>query len=456
MNKIRLHSRFPLTSTLALAAAAVVAAGLSPVAQAAGDKGLIKLYMGSANYFAYQAPGATFPSLSQPFGPEGKGSCTITWPMVGVGTTSYANLVDLVPGGGAHAAEPGFGATSLGVFDGPKGTPCSRVSQYASEKLTFLLGPDTTSTVGTIRANAFDQLELDVEVKADAALQLEIRLGSAVTGRFYLQTGSSITGAAALPKADGQPADSSPSTPVVACSARSDSGPDSGPNDNCRWVIKDIIGSSFEILPLVGEFSLEGGGDWEGTALYTFNQSVIYLTSVREGWLPCGGSTGDPIPIGDGSTGADCQVNAAPVGFCPSTNVHYFLREISGTNQGCDFIKDDASGQLAASMTVTFPPEPADLNATTVLFPRPVPPGGFAAFEPKPCTGTVAGLDSNPTIVEVLTGPTRPPGYVDVVEGNGARDWACILDQTVKHVSPGYIQVTQRILFWGDFTAIRH
>ena len=133
---------------LALAVAAVVTTGVCPEVQAAGDKGRILLQMGTQNWFAYQAPTSTHevfevPTLFQPFAPTGKGSCLITWPTVGV--TGYAELVDLVPGGGAGEMEPGFGPTSIGVFDGPKGTPCSRVSRYAAESLAFVLGPATTS-----------------------------------------------------------------------------------------------------------------------------------------------------------------------------------------------------------------------------------------------------------------------------------------------------------------------
>jgi hypothetical protein len=455
-----MHSRFSLGGTLALAAAALVTAGISPGAQAAGDKGRLRLQLGTDNQFVYEARhvdslgnvsyAPTTPPITQPFGPAKKG-CLLEW-------LGGSQLAILTPSGGANALSPGFGPTSIGVFDGPNGTPCSRVSQSPAESLAFALGLATTSPAGTIGANAYDRLELDIEVKKDAALELVTSLGGMVTGRFHLQTGMSITGAAAPPKSDGQPVDSSPSTPVVACSARSDSGPDSGPNDNCRWVIKDIIGDRFVVRPLVGEFSLEGGGDWEGTTLYSTQQSFVYLTSVEESYLSCGGHTGT-IPIGDGPTGATCHVDAAPdiEGLCPSTNVHYFLRDIAGTDQGCEFIKD-AYGQLAASMTTTFPPEPPDLNFTEVVFPSPTL--GSVAYAPGLCTGTVVGLDDNPTIAEVLTGPTRPAGYVDVVpETTGVRDWACILDQTVKQAPPGYpstwIQVTQRILFWGDIQIIR-
>lgn len=443
-----IHRTVTRAIMLAALPVALLTTGPGGDALAAGDKGRLRLQLGTTNQFVYESLTTTgySPSLYQPFGPEGKGSCLITWYTTGV--ANYAELARLIPGGGLGASQPGFGATSLGVFDGPKGTPCSRVSNYANESLTFALGGDTTRVGGPIEANAFDRLELDIEVKADAALQLVTYVGSGIeTGRFHLLTGASITSSAAAPQANGQPVESNLATPVVSCSARSDSGPDSGPSDNCRWVISGIIGQSFTIRPLYGEFSLEGGGDWESTGLSAQRQTFVYLTSLAEGSLTCNGHT-QSLSGGGSST---CQVAGAPSGYCPTPNLYYFFRQVAGSANGCEFIKG-SGGQLVASMTITFPPEPADLNATRILFPT--PSGSYVTYEPKLCTGTVVGLDGNPTIKEVLE-TTKPAGYVDVIPGTTEADWACILDEVVKSAGTGYIQVYQRILFWGDPLIVR-
>ena len=451
MATITLHSRFSLRSTLVLAAAALATAGISPGAEAAEDYGVLRLQLGTTNQFVLEVSAAE--KYYQPFSVEPKGSCLVDW----LSGTPYGLLwaaVGQAADGSRNWVKPGFGATSLGAWDGPKGTPCSRVSYSANEAMRFGLGPDVASkTVQGDRtyANAFDRLELDIEVKADVVLQLVTYIGGVETGRFYLQTGASITSAAVAPKSDGQPVDSTPAVPVVSCRARSDSGPDSGPSDNCRWVIKDIIGQSFMIRPLVGEFSLEGGGDWEGMGsdIYLASQSYIHLTWVDEGELFCGGSTSEL----QGAT--TCQVSGAPAGYCPTSRILYFFREVAGTSKGCEFIKA-SSGQLVASMEITFPPEPDDLNATKVLFPK--PDGSYAPFVPTLCTGTVVGLDANPTIKEVLE-TVKPAGYVDVVPATAAADWACILDQKVIDASDpaptGWVQVYQRILFWGDPLIVR-
>lgn len=449
MAEIRLHARFSLGGTLALAAVLLVTVGISPEVQAAGGYGVLRLQLGTTNQFVLEVSATE--TYSQPFSVEGKGSCLVDW-FSGMPFGELSAAVGRAADGSRNWVKPGFGTTSLGAWDGPKGTPCSRVSYSADEALRFRLGPVVSSK--TVRgdstyANAFDRLELDVEVKADAVLQLVTYLGSTVTGNFYLQTGTGITSAAAPPKSDGQPVDSSPAVPVVSCSARSDSGPDSGPNDNCRWVIKDITGQSFTIRPLAGEFSLEGGGDWEGTDHYAAKQSLIYLTWVEQGALTCDGST---RPIVGATT---CQVSGAPSGYCPNSSIYYFFREVTGGANGCEFIKV-SDGQLVASMEIRFPPEPPDLNDTKVLFPR--PDGSYAPFVPTLCTGTVVGLDGHPTIKEVLE-TVKPAGYEDVVPSTAAADWACILDQKVYDAPDpapdGWIQVYQRILFWGDPLIVR-
>ena len=455
MGMSRLTNRRTFTWTLAFAAAAVVTSGISPVAQAAGDEGVLRLQMGAANQFIFQPPaGATDPFLTQAFYMPGKGSCLLEW------TNGYAGLVTLTTKvGTAGGLIPGFGPTSIGAFDGPKGTPCSRVSQYASEALTLTLGPDTilaTSAGGSIDANAFDRLELDLEVKGDAHLLLTMRVAGSITGYYELRTGTSITAAGLPPKIDGQPQESDPAHRIVNCSSRSDSGPDSGPNDNCRWIINDL-GQSFTITPLVGEFSLEGGADWPAPQDYA-NNTLIYLTSVEEGDLYCGGSTVRAFPIGDGSNGAQCgPVTRSPSSYCSTVPIHYVYRDIDGFDRGCELIKSPGS-QLAALVTIDFPKEPrTELSA--------VPPtrlrfaGSTADFLPKLCIGTVVGTGDLRTIDEVLKGTlpgVTPNGALDQVRDNGAIDWGCVLEHHVEYLGTSSMQVRQTILFWGDIQIIRH
>ncbi len=430
-------------------AAGLLIGGYIPHVQAAGDYGVLRLQLGTVNQFAYQAALGSPLTALQGITAGEKGSCLMSWASGGV------DLARLIPNGGAGATMPGFGYTSIGVYDGPKGTPCSRVDASTNEYLQFGLGNYTRTNIG---ANAVDRMEIDVEVKNDARLLLKTYIAGSLTGTYELRTGGSIvSGEGYGPTSTGQPPESDPAHRIVNCSARSDSGPDSGPNDNCRWIINDLA-QAIEIVAVNGSFSLEGGGDWAGTDAYN-NNTLFYLTHVVEGSFgtSCTGST-PPLSIG-GLTDADCTVTrtqASSTGVCPSVN--YVFRDISGAANGCEFIKSPGS-QFAASVDITFPPEPrTELNAvpgTTLGFADGL--GGIVSFVPGLCTGTVVPIGGGWTISEVLTA-TPPPGYVDVVPGNIYADWACILEQDVDYLGPllnPQMQVRQVILFWGDLLIIR-
>jgi hypothetical protein len=147
---------------------------------------------------------------------------------------------------------------------------CYRITANLGESVTFGLG-------SAIDASAFYRLELDFEVKQNAAFLLEIIIGGTVTDQFYLRSGLSIQAG------EGSTSPGSPDH-IFNCVAQSDSGPDAGARDNCRWMV-DALGQQFRLIPLVGEGSLEGGGDFgTGAAAYN-NNSLIYLTQAAIGAL---------------------------------------------------------------------------------------------------------------------------------------------------------------------------
>jgi hypothetical protein len=144
------------------------------------------------------------------------------------------------------------------------------------------------------------------------------------------------------------------------------------------------------------------------------------------------------------------RVDPTDLGGSCTTAIGYVLRNIDGAAEGCE-INKAPSEQLAASVDLVFPPEPATaLGAeppTLIRFSTNVP-GELASFTPQRCVGTVVE-DSNgePTIAEVLS----DPGFVpDVVPATPQKDWACILENTQEYLGSGQMRVRQTILFWGD------
>lgn len=438
------HRRHSAISLITSAAAATLALwSLQAVAQQSPpfglpDRGVLRLQLGAtAQSGGLHAPRRLVhePSgLSQAINLSGKCGLALGGPN---------SLAVLTANEGGSV--PGLGPDSIGVYDGPKGVACYRITAAIAETLRFDLGADVAASP-LIDANAFWRLVLDMEVKQNAEFLLQVIANGTVTSEWRLRTGSSIIAG------EGSTAYGSPDR-ILNCTAQSDSGPDSGARDNCRWQV-DALGQSFRIVPLAGEGSLEGGGDF-GTAAYSYN-SLVYLTEGNIGALGCNSSqvpqgTGTGS-IGDGVNTAQCSVTRIdPTGLGGSceTAVGYVFRNIDGAAEGCELLKSPGE-QLAASIAIAFPPEPSTaLGAeplTEVRFADGA--GGYVAFTPQRCTGTVVP-DRNGalTILEVLTVPGFAP---DLVPATPEKDWACILENAQDYLGGSEMQVNQRLLFWGD------
>ena len=403
------------------------------------DKGVLRLQLGTTvtsgglhapRRFIHEPSG-----LSQSISSTGKCGLSLGGP---------SSLAVLSAAGGLGSV--GLGPDSIGVYDGPKGVACYRITASLGESVTFGLGADVAASP-LIDANAFYRLELDVEVKQNAEFLLQILAGSAVTDEFRLRSGTSIVAG------EGSPDPGSPDH-IFNCGAASDSGPDSGLRDNCRWIV-NALGRGFRLIALQGEGSWEGGGDF-GADAYV-NNSLIYLTKGEIGAMGCNSSqvpqgTGTST-IGDGTSTPQCavtRVDPTGLGGSCTTAIGYVFRTSAGATNGCELNKTPGE-QLAASIDILFPPEPSTaLGAeplTTIQFATDVP-GVLVNFTPQRCIGTVVpDRNGEPTIAEVLS----VPGFVpDIVPGTPQKDWACVLNNGQEYVGPGQMQVRQTILFWGD------
>ena len=359
-----------------------------------------------------------------------------------------SQLAVLTAAGGK--GQVGVGSDSIGVFDGPKGVACYRISADQGESIQFGLGSAAGDAM--IDANAFYRLELDMEVKRDAEILLEVMIGNTAVAEYYLRSGGSVVGGEGSSDAGAS---------IFNCGARSDSGPDSGSLDNCRWII-DELGQAFRITTLAGEASWEGGGDY-GSDAYA-NNSLIYLTDAVIGALGC---ENNPSPestttttIGDGINDAQCTVTRLDPSTTSNatceTTVGYLFRNIGAGLEGCELIKTPGE-QLAASIDICFPPEEAtelgDEQLTEIEFTNTADPENPVLYTAARCPGSVA-LDPNGNriIPEVL----QNPGTYDLIPATNAVEFACILANGQEYLgtptvsSQREMQVCQTIVFWGD------
>src|SRR4029453_7132680 len=235
------------------------------------DGGVVRLHLGPSDFFRFDAP-------------DGSGGYTPGTPApISVARWAASTSGVMAIQAGPASGRLGLVAEGLGVRVGGEGQgqPCGQVNGTGQSLSLTLSGP----LAGTF----MDRAELDIEGKFDATVRGELYLGSALVGVETLDTG-----------------------------ALSDSGPDSGTDDNYRWVIPapDAAPVLFDRLLLRGDpstpnggFSLAGGA--EGTApapgglgeTLGTSDSLFHLVGA-DGVLDCGdqastGGAGNPSPTVD-------------------------------------------------------------------------------------------------------------------------------------------------------------
>jgi hypothetical protein len=430
---------------LGVLAAASLLAGVSLEAAAYGSKGAIFLETGKtlSNFnFVYEGPKGT---IQQDFALI-KG-CTVEL------DGSDPKLVSLAALRSGTLGTLGYMATSVGVYDGPQGTACGRVSQPRTEALQLALDPglaDLTKTLTETGANAFDRLELDVELKSDVRLRLDITFGTRVVS-YYLESGAAV---------GTSPVDV-PQERVKRCEIASDSGPDAGPSDNCLWVV-DELGKSFRITPEMGEFSLEGGGDY---ADVKSNRTAIYLTEA-DGVYDCG----DTVDVESGDFACTItRLNPGDGSACKA--VPYVLRS---NGSSCELTVDPQGQQMVANLWVKYDPESTasltdDSTGTAGLLSTSWPnvPLSLVSFATNPgvtypipaCVGATIKDVLPPTgllltidpIPEIDSGEDRVPSSISE---NDFIEYACAIErhESFRTDSSGNLKlwVEELIQFWGD------
>jgi hypothetical protein len=441
-HRARAVTRITAGAWLALAALQASATGTPPpppppVVPPLGlpDKGVLRLQLGTS----VQANGLHAPPrfihepslLTQSIG----GTCALT-------LGGPYSLATLTATGGSGV--PGRGRDSIGVVDSTS-WGCGQINASGGEALTVGLGADIAAQP-LIDANSFYHLELDMEVRRNAEFVLQILIDGTVSDQYRLRTGTSIVA--------GQ-GSSLPGSPdhIFNCKVYDDRDDDEDA-PHCRWIV-DALGKAFTLAAVTGSGSLDGGGDFRYNAYP--NNTLIYLTKGEIGTLGCNSSQ---VPqgtktntIGDGVTTPQCGVSRVdPTGFGGSCSapIAYVLRSTAGTGGKACSINKTPGDQLAASVDITFPPEPSTVLGgealTQIQFNA--APGVLVPFTPQRCIGTLAtDHNGNPTIAEVLSVPTFVP---DVVTATPQKDWACILENEQDFLGTGLMQIRQRILFWGD------
>jgi hypothetical protein len=308
---------------------------------------------------------------------------------------------------GAGSFDDAIGVKSGGA----QGVDCSRVDDGETLVLEFV---DTLSTGGAAPLSGLSTAiaELDVEAKQDAAVVATTYFNGELAGVYELRTGGAIIPGEGTDPDPATPwlANSTAAAPVANCSDRSDSGSDSGANDNCRWVI--TAGIPFDEIHLSansGEFSLEGGADGtpsNPTSDFVGPESVFYLTDI-DGILDCG----DTVSVGDGITTPQGIITRLNYFTTPECVLKPYTLEstFSDGEQQISFAPD---GDVVArySAALTFLPELATNPLSQVLQYDPEADGTFVDMQWCEDSTITQSIGTAGELVRTATSATLPGG----------------------------------------------
>ena len=357
---------------------------------------------------------------------------------------SFAGMVK------ATAKPSGFLKGSIGVAEKTSGVSCGRADS-PSEMLTLALDSGVIGSLG--KPMLATAATLDVDLKGGARIKA-VASGGGETLNFELQSGSSVN-----------PADAA-NPSVRQCTAGSDSGPDSGANDNCDWTIRLPEGKYFkklELTAVAGSFALSGGADY-GTASAPSHVSTIELFDDVDGVLACADNPDTPDVdeslsiLRDFDTGKTrVQIrrigNADPAETCKllpytldnnATKAEALYYKPLDKEKSAQFIVD-----LTWQFDVTKYPTPADLPATTI------------DFELKKADGTPAlgpvkmGWCPDPlfTATGQFNGVSSPSTLTDMVDNDttNTKQYACFGTREARLVEgKTYYELHEEVYLLGD------
>lgn len=337
-----------------------------------------------------------------------------------------------------------FASGSLGVAEKKSGTSCSDVDADTAERLELTLNP--TGVRGGFGPLLASSAYLDVDLKQSARILATATLGGTTVGYFELQSGSTIGTTAPLPGAVTPDA-------IFPCNDAADSGPDSGPNDNCRWPISapswlgpddGMVFDSLTLQAITGSFALEGGADGIVTpqppAPLPQTASFFELTQESDGILDCDQTTA-AIPGTDTAPGVVVTrlQNADPAQPC--VLVPYTLRNGPRSAQFLKPLDSQESAQFVITLTWTLPAtDPLPVPVTYVNYEQGGPDIALAwCPDPLFSGDTLAGIAS----------PATAPDQEPALTGT---QFSCLGTQSARVVNgdPDTVIVTEQVYAYGD------
>lgn len=316
---------------------------------------------------------------------------------------------------------PGIDGFAIGTKSGgSQGVPCSRVDPSEDLTVSLLDVPDAVKA------------SFDIELKGDTRIVIELSLGATSVGTFEVRGGAGVVPGEGVDGTMTAPftATATAANPIANCRNASDSGPDSGANDNCYLTIEP--GAPFdtvEFRPVTGEMSLEGSSDY----LNDTDFDTIFTLTDFDGELLCG----DSVSIEEGTVSGTITRLENTAGEAEDCVLKPFNLDVDTEAETLSFVPQDVGSQQAAyEATLTFSPEPSANPFSSGLDYDRDDAGGDFGFTPVPwCAG------------DPFSDPDAPGSIDTSVLGD---DTWCIVEATTSIESETETRTTWTVVGIGD------
>ena len=389
------------------------------------------------------------------------------------GGTQYLTFDVTGPMVGSKAPGVGLKAGSLGVRSGndSNGTSCAQVNTGTTPQETLTINVDPAATSGTFGPGQILSAALDLNLSGNAIVRAQMRKADGtLVGLAELQSGFSA------PQTPGDDR-----AQLQVCNFDSNSGPQSGYNNNCYWNIAPLttatgfqrsdgtyIGgggyvgptstaadagtyTSITLTPIVGAFSIQGGDSYPSTMDGSAG-TIFTIASYSDGTIGCYDGTDATLsssqtaPLSDpravltrlqlGDANATCTAKAYSLDYTSNTvTYHQQLTDGQLTSQYALVLpRDYAAGTRPDASLPPIKVNWEDGTADVTL-----------TFCPAGLITATSGQYFVPTQYDYSKAGT------DQSNNSPGKQYACVYKQTVSvNGSDGLVTSFDYIYFAGD------
>lgn len=404
---------------------------------------------------------------------------------VGSSATGTQYLTFGVTGPKVGSKNPGIGfkSNTLGVRSGndSNGTACQQVNTNSKETLSITVDKNLTSSL--FGPGLVQSANLDLNLSGNAIVRAELFQGG---------TGGTLVG-----KAELQSGFSAPQTPGDAkaqlqiCNFSSNSGPQSGFNNNCYWNIlplqtsaytaaqtpygtaspggyvgtltspaaADLLYDTIRLTPVVGDFGIQGGNVWP-TSLPGSAGTTFTLAATSDGQINCFDGTNldeaQAAPLNDpravltrlqlGDSSKTCKLKAYDLAYDANANAVTYRQQLTGDQATSQYAlvlpRDYAAGTFATASVPSVKVDWEDGSVVTLAY----CPAGLI-------TATDAANYYVPTAYNygVLNPALVANGGNDQSANSTGIQFACVYRQSTSvNGADGKVTVFDYIYFAGD------